>query len=222
MGERVTRPGSEELARAERLKKALESGAAPAFLPPENSATQEPASVLPPLSWSRSGNKSDQVRLGHLEHLFQNVPDALAIEATGSGVLCVNDAFRQMFGYPANEVLGCALSPLIVPAEREAENFWLAECLERGEKIAIETQRRTKDGAVFDVSICSTPIVLDGKTTAVHTIYRDISRCKQAEALNSALYRVANISNTAKNLQQFFAAVHSICLLYTSPSPRDA
>jgi two-component system, cell cycle sensor histidine kinase and response regulator CckA len=211
VGERVTGAASKDLARAERLKKALESGTAPAFLAPENSGNKVERSAAPsPLSWSKTGNKTDQVRLHYLEHLFQNVPDALAIEDTDSRVLCVNDAFQQMFGYEANELVGCALEPLIVPPERQAEARWLAECLERGEKITIETQRRTKAGAIFDVAVCSAPIVSDGKTTAVHTIYRDVSRRKQVEALNSALYRVANISNTAHDLQQFFAAVHSI------------
>src|SRR5579864_7871556 len=37
MGERVTPPGAAEVARAQRLKKALESGAAPAFVDPGTS-----------------------------------------------------------------------------------------------------------------------------------------------------------------------------------------
>ena len=211
MGERVTRSKAEELTRAGRLKKALESGAAPAFLRPGASEdTVEPTSGLSLLSWSETLENSPHHRLDHLECLFQNAPDALAIEATDSGVVCVNDAFYRMFGYKSNEVLGSLLQQLIVPPERQAEALWFAECLARGEKITIETQRRTKDGAVFDVAVSGAPMVVEGKTTAMHTIYRDISRCKQAEALSSALYRVANISNTAHDLQQFFAAVHSI------------
>jgi two-component system cell cycle sensor histidine kinase/response regulator CckA len=211
LGERVSRTRSEELARAARLKKALESGVGPAFLRPENSAnTVEQTSGTLPLLWKETGEKREHARLGHLESLFQNAPDALAIESADSGVLCVNEAFQHMFGYKAGEVLGCALQQLIVPTERQAEYHWLAECLERGEKIAIETQRRTKDGAVFEVALSSAPVVVDGKTTAVHTIFRDISKRKQTEALNSALYRVADISNTAHDLPQFFAAVHSI------------
>ncbi|HEY6337640.1 MAG TPA: PAS domain S-box protein [Candidatus Sulfotelmatobacter sp.] len=211
MGERVARPGSEEIARAERLKKALESGAPPAFLPPENPRQNlQHTSAPPPLCWGEPSNKSDPARLTHLEHLFQSAPDALTMEVAHSGVLCVNHAFQQMFGYAAKEVLGRELDDLIVPPDRQAEARWLAECLERGESITIETQRQNKNGATVDVTVTSAPMVLDGKTTAIHTVYRDISRRKQAEALNSALYRVANISNTAKNLQQFFAAVHSI------------
>ena len=40
--------------------------------------------------------------------------------------------------------------------------------------------------------------------------YRDISDRKRVEALSSALYRVAEKSSSAHDLQQFFAAVHSI------------
>jgi hypothetical protein len=82
VGERVTRSRSEELARVERLKKALESGAAPAFLSPESSGNKvERTSVLSQLSWSEADSQIDQGRLNHLERLFQNVPDALAIES---------------------------------------------------------------------------------------------------------------------------------------------
>jgi PAS domain S-box-containing protein len=40
--------------------------------------------------------------------------------------------------------------------------------------------------------------------------YRDISDRKRVEALSSALYRVAEKSSSAHDLQQFFAAVHGI------------
>ena len=40
--------------------------------------------------------------------------------------------------------------------------------------------------------------------------YHDISDRKRVEALSSALYRVAEKSSSAHDLQQFFAAVHSI------------
>jgi len=214
VGDGVARSGSEEIARAQRLKKALESGAAPIFLPQQGSQSTLDQDSSPTLIWSQACLKSDQAQLNHLEHLFQNLPDALAIEAPDSGVLCVNRAFLEMFGYQAGEVLGCTLQSLIVPPERQAEARWLAECLHRGEKITLDTQRQSKTGAktgaFIDVSLCCAPLVVEGKTTAVYTSYRDIARCKQAEALNSALYRVADISNTARDLQQFFAAVHSI------------
>src|ERR1700737_5521481 len=44
----------------------------------------------------------------------------------------------------------------------------------------------------------------------MYGVYRDISDRKRAEALSSGLYPIAEKSCSAHDLQQFFAAVHSI------------
>ena len=52
--------------------------------------------------------------------------------------------------------------------------------------------------------------MLDGKVNGFYAGYHDISDRKRVEALSSALYRVAEKSSSAHDLQQFFTAVHSI------------
>ena len=202
MGGRVTQPASGDVARAKRLKKALDSGAAPKFASPENAP---PAPGL-----SRENQESDETLYRHLEQVFQNVPDGLSIVDAQHCVLCVNASFQRMFGYEAAEVVGRPMEDLIVPPDRQAELRWVTECVDKGEKITLETQRLRKDGSLLDVSVLCAPLVLDGKAVAAYAVYRDISEQKRAEALSSALYRVADKSNTAHDLQQFFAAVHSI------------
>src|ERR1700731_690736 len=101
MGERVTESGRAELARASRLKKALESGAPPAFVPPAspangqsgkgqpgngqpgnghsrngasptNGACSEQSCPLPPLLEPVQNNhQSAEIRLQFLEQMFQ-------------------------------------------------------------------------------------------------------------------------------------------------------
>jgi PAS domain S-box-containing protein len=214
MGGRVTTSHTREFARAKRLKKALESGAPPAFAPPENSIDPVVSSSAPSsepsreLSWSEK--ESSEVRCGYLEQVLENVPEGLCIADTEHRVLRVNQAFQRMFGYEAAEVLGRTVDPLIVPPDRLAESHWIAECLKKGEKITLETQRRGKNGKLVDVSVCVAPVVVNGKISAMYAVYRDISDRKRAEALSSALYRVAEKSGSAHDLQQFFAAVHSI------------
>src|SRR2546423_111192 len=58
--------------------------------------------------------------------------------------------------------------------------------------------------------ISCSPLLREGKTVGFYAGYRDISDRKRVEALSSALYRVAEKSSSAHDLQQFFAAVHSI------------
>jgi two-component system, cell cycle sensor histidine kinase and response regulator CckA len=200
MSGRTTRTPSGELARAKRLKEALQSGAAPTFI--------SPASQAASLAWSNPENVETRCR--YLEHMFEHAPDGQTFVSTDHRVMCANEAFRRMFGYQNEEVVGQLIADLILPPERKAEIDWIEENIEQGKRITLETQRRRKDGSLLDVSASITPLVVDGKTVGVYAVHRDISERKRAEAMNSALYRVAEKSSTAQDLQQFFAAVHGI------------
>jgi two-component system, cell cycle sensor histidine kinase and response regulator CckA len=217
MGERVTRSRQTDLSRASRLKKALKSGAPPAFIPvdipvsPSNGSCSEHSCPLPPLS-AVSTNKpaSEQHRLQFLEQMFQASPDGLSIADANHDVLWANEAFVRMFDYQQAEVVGRPLEALVVPPDRLAESRWVSEALGRGERITLETLRRKKDGTLLDVSVSCAPLLLDGKMAGFYAGYHDISDRKRVEALSSALYRVAEKSSSAHDLQQFFASVHSI------------
>jgi two-component system cell cycle sensor histidine kinase/response regulator CckA len=228
MGERVTESGRAELARASQLKKALESGAPPAFVPPAgngqpgnghagngaspaNGACSEQSCPLPPLLEPTPKNhQSAEIRLQFLEQMFQASPDGLSIADSSHRILLANETFVRMFEYEAAEVVGQPLENLVVPPDRIAESRWVTEALAKGQRITLETQRRKKDGTLLDVSVSCAPLLLDGKMAGYYAGYHDISDRKRVEALSSALYRVAEKSSSAHDLQQFFAAVHGI------------
>ena len=115
-----------------------------------------------------------------------------------------------MFGYSDDEVVGRPLEDLVVPSNRLSESTWVIECLAKGEAVTLETKRRRKDGILLDVSVSCAPLLLDGKVVGFYAGYHDISDRRRVEALSSALYRVAEKSSSAHDLQQFFAAVHGI------------
>jgi PAS domain S-box-containing protein len=142
--------------------------------------------------------------------MFQASPDGLTIADTDHRVLWANETFVRMFDYQAAEVVGQPLENLVVPPERLAESRWVTESLAKHERITLETQRRKKDGTLLDVSVSCAPLLLDGKMAGFYAGYHDITDRKRVEALSSALYRVAEKSSSAHDLQQFFAAVHSI------------
>jgi PAS domain S-box-containing protein len=206
MGDRFTQsPQSEEFVRARRLQQALEGGSAPAFQP----TCPEPISHQPFLSCWKPEEDSE-VRRQYLEQIFENSPDGLTIVDSNHCIQYVNREFQRVFGYSAQDLIGHTADSLILPAERTAEARWIAECLQRGERITLETQRIRRDGTLLDVSVCSAPLVVEGKGGDSYTIYRDISERKQAQALSSALCRIAERTSSAHDLQQFFAAIHSI------------
>jgi two-component system, cell cycle sensor histidine kinase and response regulator CckA len=231
MGDRVTRaPQSRELVRAKRLRQALERGAPPAFVPP---SIPEPAAQPSSLSWHPVANsektnsnsnsrdkdknpektRSDEtlsIRRQYLEQLFQNSPDPLIITDAAFRAQCVNQEFQRMFGYSAAQVLGKSIDQLIFPPDRAAEAEWIRQCLQRGERLTLETQRLCEDGTLLDVSVSCAPLIIDGQPVAFYAIYRDVSERKRAQALSSALYRIAEKASAAQDLQQFFAATHGI------------
>jgi PAS domain S-box-containing protein len=115
-----------------------------------------------------------------------------------------------MFGYSAAQAMGQPIDALILPPDRAAESEWIAQCLQRGEQITLETRRRRHDGSLLDVSLSAAPLIVAGRPNAFYAHYRDISARKRAEALSSALYRIAQKASAAQDLQQFFAAIHGI------------
>jgi PAS domain S-box-containing protein len=50
-----------------------------------------------------------------------------------------------------------------------------------GEKIDLESRRKTKDGSLIDVSILGAPIIHEGKQIGDYAIYRDITERKKSE-----------------------------------------
>jgi two-component system cell cycle sensor histidine kinase/response regulator CckA len=220
MGGRVTRESqSGELVRAKSLRRALKRGAPPAFIPPD---TPNPPAKPSALSWfsekDSAGNGSHpestqeilDLHRQYLEQLLESSPDAIVVLDASFRTQCVNLGFQHLFGYSASEAMGQRIDSLIVPDGRAAESDWAAQCLRRGEQITLETQRLCKDGSLLDVSLSAAPLIVAGKPNAFYAHYRDISGRKRAEALSSALYRIAQKASAAQDLQQFFAAIHGI------------
>ena len=231
MGDRATRaPQSGELVRAKTLRRALKRGAPPTFIPP---AIPNPSAQPSSLSWfsgeessaenvpvkmTSAGNGSQlkgteeilDLRRQYLEQAFESSPDALVVLDASFRAQCVNREFQRMFGYSESQAMGQPIDSLIVPPDRAAESDWAATCLRRGEQITLESQRCRHDGSLIDVCISAAPLIVAGQPNAFYAHYRDISGRKRAEALSSALYRIAQKASAAQDLQQFFAAIHAI------------
>jgi two-component system cell cycle sensor histidine kinase/response regulator CckA len=214
MAGRVTRPApSRELTRARNLRQALDGGASPTFVPPESAKTTAQPSAL---CWNHLDSLIDSpqaeldIRRQYLEQLFQSSPDALIVVDPSFRVQCVNQEFQRVFGYSASDILGQPIDTRLFPPDRSAEAQWIIQCLQRGEQLTLETQRRCKDGTLVDVTAFSSPLIIDGRIVAFYATYHDVSERKRAEALNSALYRIAEKASATHDLQQFFAAIHGI------------
>ena len=202
MGDKITRPAkSADLVRAKFLKEALQRGT------PSLAHQLDPTAVT-----SAQTLDSDrlEVQKAYLEQLVECTPEAISILDEQYRIMRVNGEFTRMFGFLPEEALGRRIDSLIVPPDRNSETRWIGEVLNRGQKVTLETKRQRKDGTLVDVFISGAPIIVGGNHVAAYVLYRDISEQKRAESLSSALYRIAEKTSSAEDLQQFYAAIHAI------------
>ena len=172
--------------------------AAPAFSPPSaRSAHGDSAIPLP-------------IEKAYFEQIIENAPEAVSIVDEAHCVLRINREFTRLFGFTAGEAAGKPLEKLIVPPDRYAETAWISQNVRTGTNLSLETRRQRKDGSLVEVLLSTAPVMLNGKSIGGYTSYRDISDQKRAEELNAALYAIAARSQTAEDLQQFYASIHNI------------
>jgi PAS domain S-box-containing protein len=205
MGDHITQPATAaELSRAKFLKEKLQCRTQ-VFSSLGESITETSPPILPSFA-----SDSPELQRAYLEQLVECAPEAITILDAEFRITRVNGEFTRIFGFNTAEALGQRIDSLIVPPDRSAETCWIADLLVKGQKVVLETKRQRKDGTLLDVFISTAPIVIDGKQVAMYVLYRDISEQKRAEALHSALYRITQKTNTADDLQQFYASVHGI------------
>jgi PAS domain S-box-containing protein len=205
MGEKIAAAAtSTELLRVKALRDALEHSA-----PPVLTHISDPA----PATLPTNGNAAEvplTVEKAYFEQLIENAPEAISIVDQELRILRINGEFTRLFGFSAAEAAGKRLDLLIVPPDRYAETAWIAESIKTESKLTLETRRQRKDGSLVEVLLSTSPVTLNGKRVGAYASYRDITEQKRAEELNAALYAIAARSQSAEDLQQFFAAIHNI------------
>jgi PAS domain S-box-containing protein len=85
----------------------------------------------------------------HLSAIVESSDDAIVSKDLNGVVVSWNDAAVQMFGYPADEMVGKSIRT-IIPADRQTEEDEVLARIRRGERIDhFETIRCRKDGTSF-------------------------------------------------------------------------
>ncbi len=206
MGEKIApASASAELPVVKAMQEAVEHGAPPSLthLSDPTPPTNGHAAAIPltaPLTLEQA----------YFEQLIENAPDAISIVDQDLNILRINGEFTRLFGFTSAEAAGKRLDALIVPPDRYAETGWIAESIKTASKLSLETRRRRKDGSLVEVLLSTSPVNMNGSGVGAYASYRDITEQKRAEELNAALYAIAARSQSAEDLQQFFAAIHTI------------
>ncbi len=107
--------------------------------------------------------------------------DAIVSKDLHSTVMSWNKGAERIFGYSADEMIGCSIIQLLPPERLDEEAHILAR-LHRGERVEhYETVRRRKDGRLIDVSLTISPIRnAEGVVVGASKIARDVTEQKEA------------------------------------------
>jgi len=134
-----------------------------------------------------------------LAAVVESSDDAILTKTLDGIILSWNAAAERMYGYTAEEVIGCPIY-ILVPPERSDEVRLIMEQIKLGERILhYESVRVRKDGVRIDVSLSLSPVMdSTGNIIAVSTIARDITEQKQQQEA---------IRESERRLFQFLEAV---------------
>jgi diguanylate cyclase (GGDEF)-like protein/PAS domain S-box-containing protein len=138
---------------------------------------------------------TQQERL-RLAAVVENSDDAINSVALDGTVTSWNAGAERTYGYSAAEALGRHIS-FCVPPERRSELDVVVQKIKAGEVIErFDTQRRTKNGKIIDVSVSLSPIKGEtGKIVGVSGIARDVTAKRRAlEALVESEGRYRSVS----------------------------
>jgi PAS domain S-box-containing protein len=126
--------------------------------------------------------KKAEERVQNLANIVESSNDAIITRSLDGFITSWNLGAEQIYGYPAEEVLGKPATVLI-PCSLKNEIQKLTEMIKQGEKIhQYETSRLRKDGKVIDVSMTLSPVFdISGDLMAISVIARDITESKKAE-----------------------------------------
>jgi len=153
---------------------------------------------------------SREERYRFFAHTVESSREMISITDVEDRFTFVNGAFLEAYGYTEDEVLGQHVSLVDSPRNPPGIRLAIVEETLRG-GFRGELLNRRKDGSEFPIFL-STSQVRDpeGNVIALSGIARDITDKRAAEALRSALYRIAEQASAATDIRGFYAFVHGV------------
>ncbi len=121
--------------------------------------------------------------------IVKQTADAIMIHDLNGNISFWNPAAQRMFGYGPEDIIGKSVA-LLTPVEQKADLEENLREITAGRMIDNhESQRRTRDGRIIDVSISAAPLVdpVSGEVIGDICSMRDITERKQAEEAEKQL-----------------------------------
>jgi PAS domain S-box-containing protein len=134
-----------------------------------------------------------------LAAIIESSDDAILSKTLDGVITSWNRAAERLFGFAAHEAIGQSIT-IIIPVDRLSEETEIITRIRAGTVVDhFETIRRTKNGAMIDVSVTISPVRDEsGTILGASKILRDISERKRADERQHLLLREMN--HRIKNL----------------------
>jgi two-component system, cell cycle sensor histidine kinase and response regulator CckA len=135
---------------------------------------------------------------GQLIAIVESSEDAIISKTLDGIILTWNDGAEKVYGYTAADTLGKPMT-MLLPEDRPDEEAEILARIGRGERVAhFETVRRTKSGALINVSLTISPTRDNsGKITGASHVARDITERKRIEERLLQLAAIVESSDDA-------------------------
>jgi PAS domain S-box-containing protein len=148
------------------------------------------------------GERDERQRLASL---IEGTDDAIVTATLEGRILTWNPGAERLYGYRADEIIGCDVS-VLVPAEREPDRRRMLERVRAGARIpAFDATHRRKDGAPVTVSLSLSPVKdRHGHVIAVAGIAHDVSQTRRLEAELRQLAKMEAVGRLAGGLAHDF------------------
>jgi PAS domain S-box-containing protein len=148
---------------------------------------------------AESVRKANERDARQLAAIVESSDDAIVSKDLDGVIQTWNAAAERVFGYRAEEAVGCPIT-MLIPADRQDEEPGILARIRKGERVDhFETVRRRKDGNLIDVALTISPIRDGiGRIIGASKIARDITERKLAEARQQ---------ESERRLQELLAAI---------------
>ncbi len=121
-------------------------------------------------------------RLEQLAAIVESAEDAIISKTLDGMILTWNSGAERVYGYNAAEAVGKPMT-MLLPEGRPNEENEILQRIRRGERVEhFETVRKTKNGALIDVSLTISPIRdKSGRIIGASHVARNVTGRKQLE-----------------------------------------
>jgi PAS domain S-box-containing protein len=117
--------------------------------------------------------------LAFAARLVDESPDALLALSPSGRVLSWNRGAEKIFGYPASEAVGAALTDLIVPLEQVEESQQQLTRANQAGSVIFEAMRRRRDGSLLHVDVTMRRVECDGEEPFIAVSKKDVSQLRR-------------------------------------------